>query len=142
LIALVARWLFAGVGAAFGLALPVPAVAVAHAIDFVGVVLVLPNLFRRFCLFFVTSNIHFHGDVRNLLEQTQVLDHWLFWPLNLFCFNFGATHAIHHFVVRQPFYLRQWVAPVAWEVMRENGVRFNDLGTFARANRYLQEGRA
>lgn len=22
--------------------------------------------------------------------QTQILDHWLLWPLQLFCFNFGA----------------------------------------------------
>ncbi len=65
-----------------------------------------------------------------------MLNHPLFWPLQLFCFNFGSTHAIHHFVVGQPFYLRQMIAPQAHDVMREIGVRFNDLGTFKRANRW------
>ena len=31
---------------------------------------------------------------------------------------------------------RQMTAPVAHRVMRENGVRFNDLGTFRRANHF------
>lgn len=127
---LLVAWLARSLLHAFGVVLP------GEQLDFVAVVLLLPNLLRRYCLFFITSNNHYHGDVRNLLEQTQVLDHWIFLPLNLFCFNFGATHAIHHFVVRQPFYVRQWIAPAAHRVMKENGVRFNDLGTFARANRY------
>jgi hypothetical protein len=33
-------------------------------------------------------------------------------------------------------YIRQWTAPVAYRVMCEMGVRFNDLGTFGRANRF------
>jgi hypothetical protein len=24
------------------------------------------------------------------LVQTQILDHWIFYPMQLFCFNFGA----------------------------------------------------
>lgn len=115
-----------------------PAVAV---VDFLAVVTILPNVLRRFCLFFITSNNHFHGDVEGLLQQTQVLNHWVFLPFNLFCFNFGATHAIHHIVVRQPFYVRQWVAPAAFRAMKENGVRFNDFGTFLRANRYRKDFR-
>jgi hypothetical protein len=31
---------------------------------------------------------------------------------------------------------KQATAPVAHRVFRENGIRFNDLGTFRRANRY------
>ena len=62
--------------------------------------------------------------------------HFRHRPLQLFCFNFGSTHAIHHFVVREPFYIRQMTAPAAHAVMREMGVRFNDFGTFRRANRY------
>ena len=61
-------------------------------------------------------------------------------PFQLFCFNFGATHAIHHFVVKEPFYIRQWTAPVAHRVMREMGVRFNDTATFGRANRFQTAG--
>jgi hypothetical protein len=70
------------------------------------------------------------------VQQTQVLNSWWLAPLHLFCFNFGSTHAIHHFWVPDPFYLRQATASVAHAVFRENGVRFNDLDTFRRANRY------
>ncbi len=100
--------------------------------------LIAPNILRQFCLHFITSNIHYFGDVEdgNFLQQTQVLNTWWAAPFHLFCFNFGATHAIHHFVVMEPFYIRQLSAADAHKVMRENGVRFNDIGTFTRANRY------
>jgi hypothetical protein len=102
------------------------------------VCLVGPNVLRTFCLHFVSSNMHYYGDIEkgNVMQQCQVLNHPLFWPVQLFCFNFGSTHAIHHFVVGQPFYLRQMIAAEAHAVMREVGVRFNDLGTFKRANRW------
>lgn len=107
-------------------------------ITFAVVVLVGPNVLRTFSLHFVSSNMHYYGDVElgNVIQQTQVLNPWWLWPLQAFCFNFGSTHAIHHFVVKEPFYLRQLTAPVAHKVMREMGVRFNDFGTFARANRW------
>ena len=78
------------------------------------------------------------------MQQTQVLNSWWLAPLRLFCFDFGSTHAIHHFWVPDPFYLRQATASVAHtvfhengaRVFRENGVRFNDLDSFRRANRY------
>ena len=100
--------------------------------------LIAPNILRQFCLHFITSNIHYFGDVEdgNILQQTQVLTAWWALPFHLFCFNFGATHAIHHFVVMEPFYIRQVSAAQSYQIMRENGVRFNDFGTFARANRY------
>ncbi|MDH4607529.1 fatty acid desaturase [Pseudomonas sp. BN102] len=102
------------------------------------VVLVGPNVLRTFCLHFVSSNMHYYGDLEpgNVIQQTQVLNPRWLWPLQAFCFNFGSTHAIHHFVVKEPFYIRQMTAPVAHRVMREMGVRFNDFGTFARANRW------
>ncbi len=101
------------------------------------VCLVGPNVLRTFCLHFVSSNMHYYGDVEkgNVMQQCQVWTHPVFWPLQLFCFNFGATHAIHHFVVGQPFYVRQMIAKEAHDVMRRMGVRFNDFGTFTRANR-------
>lgn len=102
------------------------------------VVWIAPNVLRTFCLHFVTSNMHYYGDVElgNVIQQTQVLKPWWMIPFQLFCFNFGSTHAIHHFVVKEPFYIRQMTAPVAHKVMRDMGVRFNDVGTFKRANRW------
>lgn len=102
---------------------------------------VIPNLLRQFCLHFITSNLHYYGDVQpgHFLQQTQVLNIWWTWPLQVFCFNFGSTHAIHHFVVNEPFYIRQWTSRSALNVLRNYGVRFNDLGTFARANRWSKD---
>ncbi|WEJ19622.1 fatty acid desaturase [Pseudomonas sp. SD17-1] len=112
--------------------------AVMDVVNSVVVILVAPNLIRQFCLFFISSNMHYYGDVapRNALQQTQVMNAWWLWPFQLFCFNFGSTHSIHHFVVRDPFYLRQMTVPYAHQVMAEAGVRFNDFGTYKRANRY------
>ena len=94
-------------------------------------------MLRTFCLHFISSNMHYYGDNEpgKITEQCQVLNVWWLWPLQAFCFNFGSTHAIHHFVVRDPFYIRQMTASRAHEVLRAHGVRFNDLGTFRRANR-------
>jgi fatty acid desaturase len=124
----------------FGAGLPVSASAAAL-LDATCVVWILPNVLRSFCLNFVSSSMHYYGDVQrgNVLQQTQVLDAWFLAPLQLFCFNFGSTHAIHHFVANEPFYIRQLTASAAHRVLRENGVRFNDFGTFARDNRYAQD---
>ena len=105
------------------------------------VVWVGPNVLRSFCLHLVSSNMHYFGDVEpgDVIQQTQVLRPWWLWPAQLFCFNFGSTHAIHHFVVREPFYVRQWTAGTAHGVMREMGVRFNDFGSFRRANRWRRD---
>lgn len=102
------------------------------------VVLIAPNVLRTFCLHFISSNMHYYGDNEpgKISEQCQVLNVWWLLPLQLFCFNFGSTHAIHHFVVKDPFYIRQLTAKRAHQVLRNNGVRFNDLGTFRRANRF------
>ncbi len=82
--------------------------------------------------------MHYFGDIEegNVLVQTQVLNRWYLLPLQLFCFNFGSTHSIHHIYVPDTFYMRQLTAPVAHRAMRENGVRFNDVGSILRANRY------
>ncbi|MCK5893047.1 MAG: fatty acid desaturase [Endozoicomonadaceae bacterium] len=106
-------------------------------INFMTVVLIGPNVLRSFCLNFITSYMHYYGGVTNILQQTQILKPWFLWPMQLFCFNFGSTHAIHHFVVDQPFYIRSMLVNVAHKVMTENGVRYNDLTTFFSANRYL-----
>lgn len=107
-------------------------------VNFLAVVWLAPNALRTFCLHFVSSNMHYYGDVEdgNIMQQTQVLNRWWMTPFHLFCFNFGSTHAIHHFVVKEPFYIRQWTAPTAHKVMRDMGVRFNDVANMRRANRY------
>lgn len=101
-------------------------------------IIIIPNFIRQFCLHFITSNMHYFGDVEsgNIMQQTQVLTVWWTFPFQLFCFFFGYTHAIHHFVVNETFYIRHFTRKRAHEVMREQGVRFNDIGTFKRANRF------
>ena len=107
-------------------------------VDFLAVTWLAPNALRMFCLHFVSSNMHYYGDIedKNVMQQCQVLNVWWMAPFHLFCINFGSTHAIHHFVVKEPFYIRQLTAPVAHKVMREMGVRFNDIASIGRANRY------
>ncbi len=103
-------------------------------------ILIFPNLFRMFSLHFITSNMHYYGDVEagNVMQQTQVLNKWYFIPMQLFCCNFGSTHAIHHFVVNETFYVRQFTAAKAHKVMQEQGVRFNDIASIKRANRFFE----
>ena len=123
----------------FGAQIPWPTWLLAQMpwVNTLAVVLFAPNALRTFCLHFISSNMHYYGDNKPgvIVEQCQVLNVWWLIPLQLFCFNFGSTHAIHHFVVRDPFYIRQMTAKRAHVVLKENGVRFNDLGTFRRANR-------
>lgn len=102
------------------------------------VVWILPNLLRAFCLHNITAILHYYGDVDSLIKQCQVMNHWALLPLQLFCCNFGSTHAMHHFVVSQPFYLRQMVAKQVHPVMKQNGVRFNDFDSLFRANRFAK----
>ncbi|MGE8066695.1 fatty acid desaturase [Pseudomonas sp. NPDC089569] len=115
--------------------------SVMQVIDIAAVVIIGPNVLRTFCLHFISSNMHYYGDIEpgNVMQQCQVLNAWWLWPLQAFCFNFGSSHGIHHFVVKEPFYIRQLTVPVAHKVMREMGVRFNDFGTFTRANRFVRK---
>ncbi len=99
---------------------------------------VLPNTLRHGCIATLSANSHYVEIRRGaVVEQNQVLDHPLFWPLQLFSWNFGATHVVHHFVVRQPFWRRTLVFPRVRQVLLDAGVPANDLGTFRRANRRL-----
>ena len=107
-------------------------------IDPIIYILILPNYLRQFCLHLITSNMHFYGDVEDgdIFRQTQVLNAWWTWPFQLFCFNFGATHSIHHFVVNEPFYTRQMSMKNAHVIFRKEGVKFNDTASFSRANSF------
>jgi fatty acid desaturase len=110
-----------------------------NVLNIVAVVWILPNALRAFCLHSITTLMHYYGDVDSLLKQCQVMNHWALLPIHLLSFNFGSTHTIHHFLVTQPFYLRQMVASKVYPVMKENGIRFNDFASLFRANRFTQE---
>ncbi len=108
-------------------------------ISFLMVVLMGPNMLRQTTLAFVSSNCHYFGVERmNLRQQGQIINSWLFAPLNFFCFNFGSTHIIHHYYVAQTFYRRQMFAREAHEILRKAGVRFNDLNSMAYANAWIE----
>ena len=119
-----------------------------------AVVYLVPCWLRQSAIQIVSSNMHYYGStgsedrdptrvapttavkIDSLVKQTQVLNSWLVLPLHIFCFNFGATHGIHHFVVNQPFYLRQWGALFVTQALRRYGVRFNDFASMRRANAF------
>ncbi|MFI8416915.1 fatty acid desaturase [Serratia sp. NPDC078593] len=114
-----------------------------HYLNITTVILIAPNVLWTFCLHFVSSNMHYYGDIdsNNVTQQTQVMNSYWMWPLNMFCANFGSTHSIHHFVVNEPFYIRQMSAKTSHQAMKKMGVRFNDFGTFRRSNRWSKQDR-
>jgi fatty acid desaturase len=121
-------------------AVPAWALSTMNVFEFLMITLILPNIVRSSSLNFVTSSMHYYGGVNNVFEQTHVLTSRLFAPFHLFCFNFGKTHTIHHFVPNQPFYLRQAISAKILKVMKEQGVRFNDFASIKNANIYSKEG--
>ena len=115
---------------------------------------------------------HYYGDVAEGVtsEQVQILEPLWMEPFQMLCCAcrlplhlmsllyltllrvhsmhtstgyFGSTHWIHHFVVRQPFWVRTVVAfninkrvnGPEWQKATKGAVRYNDLGVFASANR-------
>lgn len=120
---------FVGVLAGYVLRMPIPAVTV------LAVAWVFPNMIRQASLQIVSSNVHYYEDVQDVTEETQVLRPFYLWPLQLFCFNFGTTHGLHHYVVEQPFYIRQLISSSVLPYLRRLDIRENDTGTFRRANR-------
>lgn len=113
--------------------------SVTNVLNLLAVVWILPNALRAFCLNSITTLMHYYGDVDSLLKQCQVMNHWTLLPVHILSFNFGSTHTIHHFLVKQPFYLRQMVARKVLPVMKENGIRFNDFSSLFRANRFADK---
>lgn len=106
-----------------------------------AVLIVFPNVLRQSCLVLMSTYCHYYGDIpkHDVFFQNQIVNSWTVFPFQLFCFNFGATHCIHHYVINQPFYLRQMVADSALAEMRRQGSRFNDAGTLLRANRWDED---
>jgi fatty acid desaturase len=119
-----------------GCTLPTPCAEVFAVLTSIAVVFLLPNQLRQVSLQILSSTMHYYGNVENQLQETQVLNSWWLLPLQLFSCNFGSTHSIHHFLVTQPFYLRQMVASRAHAAFDKYGVRFNDAGTVLRGNRF------
>ena len=104
---------------------------------------VLPNMLRHATIAIMSSNSHYTGIQKGaLMKQGQILDHPFFWPLQFFCWNFGATHFLHHFFVRQPFWRRTLIFSEVKQKMVVHGIPRNDLQTFARANRRMTTTRA
>ncbi len=116
---------------------PVAAALGAAWAGYLMVALVGPNMLRHGCLVLMSSYSHYYGDVtqNDVFEQNQILRHPLLWPLQLFCAGFGATHIVHHYVVNQPFYVRLLVSRAGLAAMQRHGVRVDDFGVVARANR-------
>jgi hypothetical protein len=100
-----------------------------------------PNMVRNMCLLLMTTSCHYYGDIpkNHLYYQNQILQHPLLWPFQIFCFNFAATHIIHHYVPNQPFYIRQMIADPVHKEMINNGVRKNDFGVIFRSNSYKRD---
>ena len=84
------------------------------------------------------KSMHYYGGTYNVLQQTQVLNHWAFMPFQWFCFNFGHTHSIHHFVPNQPFYIRQIISKQVNALLKNKGVKCNDLASILAANQYRE----
>eukprot|EP00742_Colponemidia_sp_Colp-10_P007570 GILJ01008159.1.p1 GENE.GILJ01008159.1~~GILJ01008159.1.p1 ORF type:complete len:427 (+),score=34.10 GILJ01008159.1:40-1281(+) len=99
-----------------------------------------PNLLRQGCLVAMSNASHYYEDIPHgdMFYQNQILNHWLCLPFQIFCFNFGSSHIIHHYVPNQPFYLRQLIASAVHREMVTQGVRHNDLGTVWRGNRWTR----
>ena len=102
------------------------------------VLIIAPMILRQACLVAMSSSSHYYGDIpeNNVYFQNQILNHWSLYPFQAFCWGFGGTHIIHHYVPNQPFYLRSMIATPVWEEMIRQGVRNNDFGTMLRANRW------
>ncbi|MDC8831895.1 fatty acid desaturase [Alteromonas gilva] len=116
--------------------IPAAMLPVVQVFEFLMVVLILPNIVRSSSLNFVTSSMHYYGGVTNVHQQTHVITSKWFLPFQLFCFNFGKTHTIHHFFPNQPFYIRQWISKNINEVLKQQGVKFNDFESLRNANAY------
>jgi fatty acid desaturase len=102
------------------------------------VILVYPLILRQTCLVAMSTGCHYYGDIpeHNVYFQNQILNSPLLWPFQLFCWGFGGTHIIHHYVPNQPFYMRSLITEPVWNEMVKQGVRKNDWGVVLRANRW------
>ncbi|CAF4761277.1 unnamed protein product [Rotaria socialis] len=95
-----------------------------------AVCLCFPNVLRQGCLVMMSNSSHYYGDIplNTVYYQNQILDSWFLFPFQLFCFNFGATRIVHHYVPSQPFYIRHFTAKSVKHTMVKLGVRNNDFG--------------
>ncbi|CAF4044263.1 unnamed protein product [Rotaria sordida] len=103
-----------------------------------AICLCFPNLLRQGCLVLMSNACHYYDDIplNTVYYQNQILDSWYVFPFQLFCFNFAATHIIHHHVVSQPFYIRHFTARKVKDIMIKLGIRNNDFGILWRNNHY------
>lgn len=100
---------------------------------------------RHLCLSLVTTSCHYYGDLARgvVAEQVQVLEPRWLAPVQALCWWFGSTHWVHHFCVKQPFWVRTLVAfrvnarvrSDAWREATSGALRCNDLRSLRFANR-------
>jgi hypothetical protein len=57
-----------------------------------NILIVIPNIFRQAALQLMSNSSHYYFDIpeKSPFYQNQILDHWMFWPFQLLCCNFGT----------------------------------------------------
>jgi hypothetical protein len=60
-------------------------------IRWTNVCICLPNVFRQACIQTMSNCSHYYGDIpeKSVFYQNQILDHWILYPFQVFCMNFG-----------------------------------------------------
>jgi hypothetical protein len=91
--------------------------------NFFAIVNILPNIVQKICLLTMSSYSHYYLDIpkNNAFYQNQFLNSPIFYPMQIFCVNFGATHILHHYFAQQPWYIRSIVYYHVLEPMKTEG---------------------
>jgi len=57
----------------------------------VNILICLPNIMRHACIAIMSNCSHYYGDIpeKSVFYQNQILDHWILFPFQFFCVNFG-----------------------------------------------------
>jgi len=98
----------------------------------------IPALVRHFFLTLITTLSHYQTDEKDrykITKQVQVNDHPLYFIINIFTFNFGKTHALHHFYINDPFFIRLFYSKKLINKICETVPR-NDFKVITNGNKY------
>jgi hypothetical protein len=100
---------------------------------------ILPGWWHTVSRDIISSIMHYYEHFGGKLHECQVINAWPFVIFNMFSVNFGNSHAVHHFLEKQTFYIRELCSGDAHVAFRKHGVRFNDLGVVFRKNHFNKE---